>query len=452
MPESTRAWALRLADLLGARPEDATEEDLSRLIAGGVREDSDLDFKQERYGNSDPARRDLAGDIAAMANTRGGLIIIGIRDENDVAVELTPVQLEDGEEARIRQIAASNIAPHLTFDVRVLHNDADESLGYYLLIVQPSSLSPHAVRQDRNLRFPRRDGTTTRWLTEPEVADAYRDRFRLAGDQAGRVEQLVDEGLGAMDLGGAAFIAVALVPTGLGSMTIDLARVRSVEQWARDFGSPILFTGFFPDGTSPTAGVGSHRITLTTLFERDSRPHWQYAELFDDGAGFASKRLMDPRRDDGGDERSDILVMNTALLSGIGQCLHVLGDHAVRRCGAWGDALVAARLVGERMQLADAQRIGSFETYEPIAGGRLLDGARSRHTVVVEAAASVGQALSAPVRLIATDIFHAFGSPEVRQIAGDGSLRTRYWGGNGELSAWAQQHGIEVSGETVAGE
>jgi hypothetical protein len=235
-------------------------------------------------------------------------------------------------------------------------------------------------------------------------------------------------------------------------MTIDLARVRSVEQWARDFGSPILFTGFFPDGTSPTAGVGSHRITLTTLFERDSRPHWQYAELFDDGAGFASKRLMDPRRDDGGDERSDILVMNTALLSGIGQCLHVLGDHAVRRCGAWGDALVAARLVGERMQLADAQRIGSFETYEPIAGGRLLDGARSRHTVVVEAAASVGQALSAAVRLIATDIFHAFGSPEVRQIAGDGSLRTRYWGGNGELSAWAQQHGIEVSGETVAGE
>ena len=115
MPESTRGWALRLADLLGVRPEDATEEDLSRLVTGRVREDADLDFKQECYGNSDPARRDLAGDVAAMANTRGGLIIIGIRDENDVAVELTPVKLGDGEEARIRRIAASDhrSAPHL---------------------------------------------------------------------------------------------------------------------------------------------------------------------------------------------------------------------------------------------------------------------------------------------------------------------------------------------------
>ena len=67
------------------------------------------DFKQERYANSDPARRDLAGDVAAMANTRGGLIVIGIRDENDVAVELTLVPLE--KEARTRQIAVSNIAP-----------------------------------------------------------------------------------------------------------------------------------------------------------------------------------------------------------------------------------------------------------------------------------------------------------------------------------------------------
>jgi hypothetical protein len=451
MPESTRGWALRLADLLGTRPEDATEEHLSRLVTGAVREDADLDFKQERYANSDPARRDLAGDVAAMANTRGGLIIIGIRDDNDVAVELTPVPLEDGEEARIRQIAASNVTPHLTFDVRVLHSADNDSHGYYLLIVPPSTLTPHAVRQDRNLRFPRRDGTTTRWLTEPEVADAYRDRFRLAGDQAGRIAQILDDGLGAMDVGGAAFVALAIVPTGLGSMTIDLARVRSIEQWATDMGSPIFFSGFFLDGVSPTAGVGSHRITLTTLWERGSRPHWQYAELFDDGAGFACMRLIDPRGGAEGDERSDILVLNTALLSVIGRCLHVLGDHAVRHCGAWGDALVEARLVGERMQLGYSQRIG-FETYEPIAGSRVLDAASSRHTVVVEAAATVDQALSAAVRLIATDIFHDFGSPEVRQIAGDGTLRTRYWGGNGELAAWAQQHGIEISGETVAGE
>jgi hypothetical protein len=36
----------------------------------------DLDFKKARYGNSDSERRKLAGDVAAMANTAGGVILI----------------------------------------------------------------------------------------------------------------------------------------------------------------------------------------------------------------------------------------------------------------------------------------------------------------------------------------------------------------------------------------
>ena len=358
MDESIRGWALRVADLLGGRPEEASEAQLSSLVHGAVREDADLDFKQERYGNGESARRDLAGDIAAMANGRGGVIVIGLRDENDVAVELTPVQLADGEEARIRQIAASNITPHLTFDIRVVESASDRSSGYYLLIVPPSAMRPHAVRQDRNLRFPRRDGTTTRWLTEPEVADEYRDRFRTASDQVGRVKQILDEGFGAMDLAEGAFVGLAIVPTGLGSMTIDLAAVRNSERWATDLGPPNFFTGFFQDGASPTAGVGAHRLTLTALFEREHGPHWQYAELFDDGAGFACRRLVDPRTGPAGDPRSEIFVLDESLLWEIGRCLHIVGQHAAERCGAWGDALVEARLIGQRMQLSFLHRVG----------------------------------------------------------------------------------------------
>lgn len=32
----------------------------------------DLDFKATLYGKSDKERRDLAGDVAALANTAGG--------------------------------------------------------------------------------------------------------------------------------------------------------------------------------------------------------------------------------------------------------------------------------------------------------------------------------------------------------------------------------------------
>jgi len=359
-------WALRLTDLLGARPDDIEEENLSRLVHGGVREDADLDFKRERYGDTDSAKRELAGDVAAMANYRGGLIIIGVRDENDVAVELTAVELVDGEEARIRQIAAGNIAPHLTFEIRVVVSEDDPSRGYYVLIVPPSTMRPHAVRQDRNLRFPRRDGTTTRWLSEPEVADAYRDRYRIATDQATRVAHVREEGLGAMDLSGDAFVAVAMVPTGRGSMAIDLARVRTIEEWARELGPPNYFEGFFPRDVPPAAGVGAHRVILTSIFERDHRPSWQYAELYDDGTGFACRRLTDPRTGPKG-ERPGSWVLNEALVWDLGRCLHLLGRHAAENCGAWGDALLDARVVGQNMRLAHLHRMGGFGHAEEIA-------------------------------------------------------------------------------------
>ena len=101
---------------------EVTEEHLSRLVTENVREDADLDFKLKRYGKDD--KQELAADIAAMANARGGLIIIGIRENDDgVALDTEPVELTDEEEARIRLIAASNIAPHVDFDIRVVARD-----------------------------------------------------------------------------------------------------------------------------------------------------------------------------------------------------------------------------------------------------------------------------------------------------------------------------------------
>jgi len=68
-------WAIRLTDVLGAPPTEVEEHHLQALVENGVREDADLDFKQARYGNGEQERRAFAGDIAAMAHDRGGLIV-----------------------------------------------------------------------------------------------------------------------------------------------------------------------------------------------------------------------------------------------------------------------------------------------------------------------------------------------------------------------------------------
>ena len=448
MPSSNVAlpgWAVRLRDVLGAPPHEVDEEHVKALVDNAVREDADLDFKEATYGTSDQDRRKLGGDIAAMANDRGGLIVIGIRDEDDVAAETTPVELVDGEEGRFRQTAAGNLAPHVPFEIRVVRTSDDPERGYYLLIVPPSSLRPHAVRKDLDLRYPRRDGTTTRWLSEAEVADMYRDRFRFATDESKRITEVLNEGLNAMHTpAGNAFLAVGLVPTTSGSMSIDVARTGLVEQWAIELGLPNWWRGFFHN--RPRVRVGARRLMLgTTLDAR--RPDWVHVELHTDGSGFACHRLHDPRQGPG--ELGGTWVLNEQLLFEMARCLGVLGRHASDHTGAWGDALVEARLIGSEMQLAYLDPMGMFP--EPIEGGHTLYGpVTSRHTLALDAIVGRDQDLLASARLVATDLFHAFGSPEIRQITADGKLRIRHLhGDHAELRSFAEERGVEVTEETV---
>jgi hypothetical protein len=69
---------LRLEDLADARLDAIREPHLDRLIEAQIEEDPDLDFKSEPYGPKDGDKRTLAGDAAAMANTRGSAIVLGI--------------------------------------------------------------------------------------------------------------------------------------------------------------------------------------------------------------------------------------------------------------------------------------------------------------------------------------------------------------------------------------
>jgi hypothetical protein len=146
-------------------------------------------------------------------------------------------------------------------------------------------------------------------------------------------------------------------------------------------------------------------------------------------------------------------VLNEELLWGIARCLSLLGDHAVGNAGAFGDVLVEARVVGQGMRLAYLQQIGPVSFPQEIAGVRTLGLAASRHTLTLEALAGDAQDLLAATRLVASDIFNAFGSPEVRHIAPDGTLRIRYFGSAmADVKRYAEADGIRITEEAVPGE
>ena len=146
-----------------------TAEEIERLVhSKAITESASLDGKRE-LGNG----RDIAKDVAAMAND-GGVLLYGVGEDTDKRLtELHPFPLAGAEE-RVRAIVASGL--HGAVQMQVLALYRRKTTDGYLLVVVPASLSaPHMVVHGGYRRFVGRSGTITVDLDGGEV-DRLMDR------------------------------------------------------------------------------------------------------------------------------------------------------------------------------------------------------------------------------------------------------------------------------------
>ncbi|WP_331751947.1 ATP-binding protein [Streptomyces chartreusis] len=195
------ALPARLTATLGRHPDDLTEADLQRAVDNQIPESVDLDWKKDFYKGTDAGKKELAKDVSAMANTVGGMVVIGVDDnKQDHAHSLSAFEPVQGHgEEWIRSVLANwiqPVVPHV--GVRAVKSADDEGKIYWVLTVPPSTQAPHAVAapgNDYNFRVHVRHGTTTRTLAESEIAQRYRDRFQAASIDVDRLHQVAETGL-----------------------------------------------------------------------------------------------------------------------------------------------------------------------------------------------------------------------------------------------------------------
>jgi hypothetical protein len=141
---------------LGEPGHALTLQLIERACDERVAERADLDWKRDlplTASSSDKAKKvaeqaELAKDIAAMANSGGGMIVFGVAQAaaggTSAANHIVPVGMVDEVILKaIRQVASSHVYPPVTgIDVRPLARDDAPDQGVLVLLIPDSPDSP----------------------------------------------------------------------------------------------------------------------------------------------------------------------------------------------------------------------------------------------------------------------------------------------------------------------
>jgi hypothetical protein len=434
----------RLERLFGVRLEHIMHAHVVALVTNAVPEAFDLEFKAELYGKSDKAKRDLASDIAAMANTAGGAIVLGVAEDDQARAASSPgVALSDSEVGRIRLIVASQVSPLPTFDVLQIEDPQQIGRGFMLIGVPRSPMGPHAVLVHESLRFPRRNGATTTYLSESEVAEAYRVRFAGIQSRFDDLDRYEGDLLARLDVSEQTYVVVTLVPDLGGGFAIDAKAMREFQQAVTGREPLILNRGLF----WRRVFVGRRRLVADgTLNSGGSK--WLACELHESGAGSFAAAVVDRRGGDATASHLDDEDVVNIVWSG----LRLLARHARDRAAAGGGASARATVwpVSEQLpaQLTHHRFHGVSEalseqmsTSPPVSVG----------VFNVDDLAEDGPPLVSATYSLATGLFQGFGHPEALQMTSTGVIRIKYWGhSRQELTSWASAAGVEVSEQVIS--
>jgi hypothetical protein len=251
---------------LGLPPQPLDWALIEQAVSSHVREQSDLDWKRERHDAKDDWQDEFAKDAAAMANSGGGLLVLGVNEDRGTA-EATgfahSVTLTDGDERKFRSVIYSRVYPPVS---GVTFEQVDGAGRSVVIIRVPSSReAPHLIEKQQLFGAPFRDGTRTEWMHERQLAAAYRVRFAETADLARRLSDLYDE----ISVATYADLRVCFVAAAVPEIARPPVLRRLQHEEARE-----IFLAFRPPGmTSRTATPGTaRRWGQSTTTDRSAWP------------------------------------------------------------------------------------------------------------------------------------------------------------------------------------
>jgi len=201
-------------------------------------------------------KTDYPKDIAAMANAGGGTILYGIVEDQKCAAGRAHVELSEGDERTLRQVAVSAISPPV-LGLQIDRIDDDPSQVCIAVTVPATLDGPHLVYRNDYFGAPIRNDADTVWMREPQLEAMYRARFDR---HRHRAEQLGDhhaQAIRGRDTDRRAWLVAVAVPTTPAVRTARMTRDEARDCFTNTAG-PALKLARRSAGTHPLESTDLH--------------------------------------------------------------------------------------------------------------------------------------------------------------------------------------------------
>lgn len=182
----------RAASAAWQAPGPLTDEMLDDAIAAKLAETDDLDWKRATPPAAGLPTTDFPKDVAAMANSGGGVIVYGVDEENKLATSRLDIgEVTETYERSLRSAAVTAIHPPI-FGLGVYRLGAEGNRA--LIVHVPASVDgPHLIYRNDYFGAPLRNDADTVWMRERQVEAMYRARFDERRNAYEALHSLYDE-------------------------------------------------------------------------------------------------------------------------------------------------------------------------------------------------------------------------------------------------------------------
>lgn len=213
--------------LLGLPPQPITNEMIDAAVAAGISEAADLDWKSELPPIRDLPKSDFPKDIAAMANTGGGIIVYGITETQKAATGRRDVgELTEQLERALRSAAVTAISPPV-FGLRI-HQIGTAGSQVVAIVVDASVDGPHLIYRGEYFGAPIRNDADTVWMKERQIELMYRARFDERRNSTEALDALYAEQAAGKDTGKRAWLIAVAHPRLAASATTRPTREQAI--------------------------------------------------------------------------------------------------------------------------------------------------------------------------------------------------------------------------------